>query len=192
MYESNKIEQDKQTKEEDIKILNMSLSESRKKMLDLEKKLKEQQTLYEGVRADRNLYSKNLLEAQDEVGELKKKIKLMSHQIEQLKEEISGKNQDLSRAQFDHSKLEKDKETLFMQIGKLQQNLEEAHQSMKTQEADEDKLRHIIDEGDIERQRLQKEYNNVVQERVIISLPIVEKVLICVGHHWYSAHSTKR
>jgi chromosome segregation ATPase len=114
-------------------MLNMALSEGRKKILDLERKLKEQQSLYEGVRADRNLYSKNLLEAQDEAAELRKKIKLMSHQVEQLKEEISNKNQDLSRSQFDHSKLEKDKETLFMQIGKLQQQLEEANQMMKTQ-----------------------------------------------------------
>ena len=49
------------------------------------------QTLYEQVRADRNLYSKNLIESQDEIVETKRKLKIMSHQIEQLKEEISNK-----------------------------------------------------------------------------------------------------
>lgn len=43
-------------------------------MVDLQKtiaegenKLKQQQKLYEAVRSDRNLYSKNLIKAQDEI-----------------------------------------------------------------------------------------------------------------------------
>jgi len=52
--------------------------------------------LYEAVRSDRNLYSKNLIEAQDEVAELKRKFKIASHQISQLKDEIDTKDQALS------------------------------------------------------------------------------------------------
>ena len=52
--------------------------------------------MYENVRADRNLYSKNLIEAQDEVTELKRKLKIMSHQIEQLKEEIASKDSGMN------------------------------------------------------------------------------------------------
>jgi peptidoglycan hydrolase CwlO-like protein len=48
--------------------------------------------LYEQVRSDRNLYSKNLIEAQDEIAEMKRKFKIMNHQIEQLKEEITAKD----------------------------------------------------------------------------------------------------
>ena len=48
--------------------------------------------MYEAVRSDRNLYSKNLIEAQDEVAELKRKFKIASHQISQLKEEIDTKD----------------------------------------------------------------------------------------------------
>lgn len=51
----------------------------------IQNKLKQQQQLYETVRADRNHYSKGLLESQDEIAELKKKFKIMGHQIEQLK-----------------------------------------------------------------------------------------------------------
>lgn len=52
--------------------------------------------MYEAVRSDRNLYSKNLIEAQDEVAELKRKFKIASHQISQLKDEIETKDQALS------------------------------------------------------------------------------------------------
>lgn len=49
--------------------------------------------MYEAVRSDRNLYSKNLIESQDEIAEMKRKFKIMHHQIEQLKEEIQQKDQ---------------------------------------------------------------------------------------------------
>lgn len=61
-------------------------------IIEGETKLKQQQNLYEAVRSDRNLYSKNLIEAQDEIAEMKRKFKIMNHQIEQLKEEINSKD----------------------------------------------------------------------------------------------------
>lgn len=65
--------------------------ELQKKIQEGEAKLKQQQNLYEAVRSDRNLYSKNLIEAKDEILEIKRKFKIMNHQIEQLKEEIKAK-----------------------------------------------------------------------------------------------------
>jgi hypothetical protein len=44
--------------------------------------------LYEAVRSDRNLYSKNCIEAHEEIVELKMKFRRMTQQISQLKEEI--------------------------------------------------------------------------------------------------------
>lgn len=69
----------------------MRINELGNKVSDWEVKLKQQQQLYESVRSDRNLYSKNLIEAQDEIAEMKRKLKIMNHQIEQLKEDITAK-----------------------------------------------------------------------------------------------------
>lgn len=69
----------------------MKIFELRKKIAEAEKDLKQQQSMYEAARSDRNLYSKNLIEAQDEISEYKRKIKIMSHQIDQLKEENENK-----------------------------------------------------------------------------------------------------
>ena len=63
-----------------------------RKNIEAEGRLKQQQNLYEAVRSDRQLFSKNLLEAQDEIAELKMKYKLLSQQLSQLKEEISTKD----------------------------------------------------------------------------------------------------
>ena len=71
--------------------------------------MKQQQSLYEAVRSDRNLYSKNLIESQDEIAEMKRKFKIMNHQIEQLKEEIAAKDEALVKESFAHQKVEIDR-----------------------------------------------------------------------------------
>jgi len=48
---------------EEVKLKRNLISELTKVNLDLESKLKTQQNLYEAVRSERNLYSKNLVEA---------------------------------------------------------------------------------------------------------------------------------
>ena len=70
-----------------MKLKEMQITDMGKKVTD-GSKLKQQQQLYEAVRSDRNLYSKNVSVA-DEIAEMKRKFKIMSHQIEQLKEEIT-------------------------------------------------------------------------------------------------------
>ncbi|KAJ3332380.1 hypothetical protein HDU76_000416 [Blyttiomyces sp. JEL0837] len=173
--EVTKIEHELNLKEEDIKLKEMMIFDSRKKISDLERKLKEQQSLYENVRADRNLYSKNLIESQDEITEMKRKIKIMSHQIEQLKEEISNKEQDLAKEHFEHQKLDKEKEGLSSQIGKLQIQYEEAIQTIQNRQAEENKLRRIISEADTERIKLKKDYDGVVQERDILGTQLIRR-----------------
>ncbi|KAJ3110221.1 hypothetical protein HDU96_006786 [Phlyctochytrium bullatum] len=173
--EAGKVSQELAAKEEDIKIKEMMIFDSRKKITELERKLKEQQSLYENVRADRNLYSKNLIESQDEITEMKRKLKIMSHQIEQLKEEIANKESSLAKEHFEHAKLEKEKESLSSQIAKLQQQYEEAQQQIQNQLAEENKLRHIISEADAERVRQKKDYDTIVQERDILGTQLIRR-----------------
>lgn len=52
---------------EEVKLKQNLISELKKENIEFEGKLKQQQNLYEAVRSDRNLYSKNLIEANDEV-----------------------------------------------------------------------------------------------------------------------------
>ena len=50
---------------EEVKLKEMQITDMGKKVTESEQKLKQQQQLYEAVRSDRNLYSKNLIESQD-------------------------------------------------------------------------------------------------------------------------------
>ncbi len=49
---------------EEVKLREMAIIDLQKRISEGEGRLKQQQNLYEAVRADRNLYSKNLIEAQ--------------------------------------------------------------------------------------------------------------------------------
>merc|ERR1719502_1228776 len=71
---------------EELKNRDNKISELKKNLADVKGKLAQQKQLYEAVRTDRNVYSKNLIESQDEIAEMRRKFKIMSHQIEQLKE----------------------------------------------------------------------------------------------------------
>jgi chromosome segregation ATPase len=68
---------------EEIKLKDNLISEFQKKTIEAEAKLKQQQQLYEAVRSDRNVYSKNLTETQDEIAEIKRRYKIVMHQIAQ-------------------------------------------------------------------------------------------------------------
>lgn len=83
------------------------IQELHKKNAETEGKLKQQQQLYEAVRSDRNLYSKQLTETQDEIAEIKRRYKIINYQIAQLKEEIDAKENALSREHAEHKNKDK-------------------------------------------------------------------------------------
>ncbi|PNH05361.1 hypothetical protein TSOC_008387 [Tetrabaena socialis] len=160
---------------EEVKLREMAIIDLQKRIAEGEAKLKQQQNLYEAVRADRNLYSKNLIEAQDEIQEMKRKFKIMQHQIEQLKEEISAKDLALLKEHFDHQKVMKEKESLRMELDKSKSQIKEADAAIASQKAEIEKLNHIINEADQERIRQKKEYDIVVNERDILGTQLIRR-----------------
>jgi RAB protein geranylgeranyltransferase component A len=91
---------------DDIRNRELQIMELQKKLLDSESKIKQQQNLYESVRTERNLYSKNLVQAQDEIDEMKRKFKVMAHLVEQLKEEVASRDHALMKEHEDHLKVD--------------------------------------------------------------------------------------
>ncbi|OCT71229.1 hypothetical protein XELAEV_18034207mg [Xenopus laevis] len=160
---------------EDIKVREMQIFDYKKKIAEAETKLKQQQNLYEAVRSDRNLYSKNLIEAQDEITEMKRKLKIMNHQVDQLKEEISSKESALVKVHLDHQRIEKEKEALKAELQKMKQQSIETKQLIDNQEAEEKKLLKIISEADSERLRQKKELEQVISERDILGSQLVRR-----------------
>ncbi|XP_025095839.1 LOW QUALITY PROTEIN: cilia- and flagella-associated protein 58-like [Pomacea canaliculata] len=160
---------------EDVKVREMQIFDFKKKIAEAETKLKQQQNLYEAVRSDRNLYSKNLIESQDEITENKRKLKIMTHQIDQLKEEIQAKESALLKEVLEHQRVDKEKETLKAELQKMKQQAAESKAYIDAQEAEERKLLKIIAEADAERMRQKKELDQVISERDILGTQLVRR-----------------
>ncbi|KAK9852338.1 hypothetical protein WJX84_004646 [Apatococcus fuscideae] len=160
---------------EQVELRELAIADIQKKISEGESRLKQQQNLYETVRADRNLYSKNLVQAQDEIQELKRKFKIMTHQIEQLKEEIAAKDQALVKEHFEKARVDKEREVLGLDMSRAKEQLGDASRAVAMHEAEISKLNHIIREADQERERRQKEWDAVMGERDILGTQLVRR-----------------
>lgn len=160
---------------EDVKVKEMQIFDFKKKIAEAETKYKQQQNLYEAVRSDRNLYSKNLIERQDEINENRRKLKIMTHQIDQLKEEIQNKEQALVKEHSIHQSVEKEKEKLKAELQSMKKDAAETKAYIDAQQAEERKLLKIIQEADAERSRQKKQLEQVIQERDILGTQLVRR-----------------
>ena len=64
---------------EEVKYNDIKCTEIQRKILDSNSRLKQQQNLYEQVRSERNLYSKQLLEAKEDITSMKILFRSMNH-----------------------------------------------------------------------------------------------------------------
>merc|ERR1719163_1242955 len=160
---------------EELKNRDNKMSESRKNLSDVRAKLAQQKTAYEGVRTDRNLFSKNLVESQDEIAEMKRKFKIMYHQIEQLKEEIKEKEQALIKEHFEHNRVQKSMQTSKDKLEKLKKKQATLRQTKLAQESEIKKLGQTIQEAEQERQAAEKEYEEVISQRDILGTQLIRR-----------------
>lgn len=161
--------------QEDIKLRDVQITELQKRIIEWEGKLKQQQHLYEQVRADRNHYSKALIESQDEVAEMRKKFKIMGHQIEQLKEEIAAKDQALVKEHFDYQRAEKLREHVQNELNAKNKLLVGNRELLLNQDNEIHRLAATIRKMDDEALAQRKEYDKVISERDIIGTQLIRR-----------------
>ena len=64
-----------------VKLQDVQVDALQRKAHEAEAKLKKQQAMYESVRSDRNMYSKNLVEVQEEIEVMNLSFRTLSHQV---------------------------------------------------------------------------------------------------------------
>ncbi|CAH8481840.1 unnamed protein product [Dicrocoelium dendriticum] len=160
---------------DELKYREMQIFEYKKRIAEAETKLKQQQNLYEAVRSDRNLYSKNLIEAQDDIAEMKRKLKILSHQVDQLKDDIATKEATLVKENLELQRVEKEKEQLTKELQRMKVQAAENRAYIEAQEAEEGKLLKIVAEAEQERIRERKEHEQVISERDVLGNQLVRR-----------------
>jgi len=160
---------------EEVRVREVAIVDLQRRILEVESRLKQQQNLYESVRSDRNLYSKNLVEAQDEIQEMKRRFKMMTHTITQLKDVIKQKYMEMVVYQLKKENIGKATEQISDNLGKVQQQVTEADEVVANQRKELEKLNRIINEADQELARQKKEYDIVVNERDILGAQLIKR-----------------
>merc|ERR1711920_270211 len=161
--------------QEELKNRDNKISELKKNLADIKAKLAQQRQLYEAVRTDRNLYSKNLVESQDEIAEMKRKFKIMYHQIEQLKEEIKEKEEKLKKEHFLHSQQQRMCESIKDQMEKAKKRQLQLHGQKDAQQAEIKKLESRIHEAEAERNTQKRKYEEIIGERDVLGTQLIRR-----------------
>lgn len=160
---------------EQMKLKEMENAELTKNILDEKAKLKMQQALYEQVRSDRNLFSKQQVASEDEIAEMKRKFKIMSHQIEQLKEEIQAKDAALINEHFAYKRLQDEMKVSKRKLAKRKEVLTKADQVLASQDAEIKNLRRTLMEAEAAQHQQKRIYDDVVQERDILGTQLIRR-----------------
>jgi chromosome segregation ATPase len=160
---------------EEVKLKQNLITELKKENIEFEGKLKQQQNLYEAVRADRNLYSKNLIEAQDNVAELRRKFVIASHQISQLKDEIDTKDDALADVHYKKALLDKQIDKIKQESEAWKEKFNMSDKKMIQQQQENATLRNIITKASEEIEKLKKDYQNVINERDILGTQLIRR-----------------
>eukprot|EP00929_Paragymnodinium_shiwhaense_P008461 TRINITY_DN112414_c0_g1_i1.p1 TRINITY_DN112414_c0_g1~~TRINITY_DN112414_c0_g1_i1.p1 ORF type:complete len:861 (+),score=377.43 TRINITY_DN112414_c0_g1_i1:153-2735(+) len=160
---------------EELKNRDNKISELQKNYADVKGKLAQQKQLYENVRTDRNLYSKNLVESQDEIAEMKRKFKIMYHQIEQLKEEIKEKDQALVKERLGHNTEQNKCQIIKDAMEKAKKRLAQLQSQKETQQAEIKKFLSRFQEAEQERNVQKRKYEEIISERDVLGTQLIRR-----------------
>ena len=174
-HDVENVNQQYYTSLEELKLQELQISELQKRIIDDQAKLKHKQTLYEAVRSDRNLFSKQLLDSQENITELRRKFRTMNHTIEQLKEEISVKDHGIVKEHFLHHSVDKERELLKNELTKIRKQVQSSEGIIENQRVELLKLNRIIEEADQERRRQRNELTSVIAERKLLTGQVVKR-----------------
>merc|ERR1712187_137588 len=160
---------------EELKNRDAHTAQLKKNIADVKAKLGQQKNLYEAVRTDKNLYSKNLVESLEEISEMRKKFKTMYLQIEQLKEEIKEKDKSLITEHFEHQFISKETEKIKDNLERLNKLQKNSQRMVEFNQQEIKKLESTIQEAEVERQNQRKEFEAVTSERNILGTQLIRR-----------------
>ncbi|XP_076643190.1 cilia- and flagella-associated protein 58 isoform X2 [Halictus rubicundus] len=159
----------------EVKLKQVEVSTYKKKLAEAETRHRQQQNLFESVRAERNSLNKSLIEAHDDIQELKNKLTVVGHQIEQLKEDIVAKEAGLIKEEFLRGKVEKEREALKVELQASRKEVSDLKHEIEEMKQEEKSLRQVIQRAEADIGRQMKDIDNIMNERDILGTQLVRR-----------------
>ncbi|XP_076265822.1 cilia- and flagella-associated protein 58-like [Rhynchophorus ferrugineus] len=160
---------------DDIREKKGHIFDLKKTITENENKIRQQQNVYEAIRADRNSLQKVLQEATAECGELRRKLKIVFHQTEQLKEDISVKEKLLIKDENIMRKITKEKENLKIEVMSGLNQIRALKEEIKEQKEEEKRLHKAILDQERSLREQQKDLEQLMNERDVLGSQLVRR-----------------
>ncbi|VDN95961.1 unnamed protein product [Rodentolepis nana] len=157
---------------EEVKYREMEIFDNKKKIAEAQTKLKQQENLYEAVKSDRNLYSKNLIEAQEEISELKRKLNIMTQKIGQIKDEIASKDVLMVQETAECNKISQEQNDLQKELEKMKEITIKNKTFMEAQKKEEKQLVARIQEAETEHSKYKKVLSEAINDKNVLEVQI--------------------
>jgi chromosome segregation ATPase len=104
---------------DELKLKEMQINDSDKRLKDSEAKCKQTEQLYENIRNENNLNAKNLVDIREEIEMYKKELVIFKNQNHNLKNSKTELENQITKLQVDSVKQEKQRDYLNSKIGQL-------------------------------------------------------------------------
>nr|CDS31731.1 coiled coil domain containing protein 147 [Hymenolepis microstoma] len=153
---------------EEVKYREMEIFDNKKKIAEAQTKLKQQENLYEAVKSDRNLYSKNLIEAQEEISEMKRKLNIMTQKIGQIKDEIASKDVLMVQETAECNKMSQERNDLQKELEKIKEITIKNKTFMEAQKKEEKQLVAKIKEAETEHSKYKKVLSEAINDKNVL------------------------
>jgi len=160
---------------DDLRNRENHMTKLKKSIADVKRRLGQQKSLYESVRTDKNMYSKNLEDSEKELDEMRRRFKAMNLEMYQLREMIKERDDEVIKTHNDNNEVQKDMERISESL-KRHKNLEKRSQEKVAEQQDEiKKLEATILEAEAEQKNQHKDYEAVGSERKILSTQLINR-----------------
>jgi len=160
---------------EAVKTKEGKIEELKKIIADVKDKLHQQKNLYEAVRTDRNLYSKNLVDTLEEIGTIKQKFRELFQQIETFRDEIREKDSELIKEHCEHVKVSKDTDRLRELFEKTEKRQSQLTYITEMQRREIKDIEQTILEAEQEKMSQKKEITAVQGQRNILATQLIKR-----------------
>jgi chromosome segregation ATPase len=161
--------------QEDVRAREVVIADMQRVLAEGEAKLKQQERLYEAVRADRNTQGKFLIEAEGQVQDVSCKLDGFKLQAARLADEIAAKDESLLKEHLDRAAMERERDAVRADVGRAAARIRELEAAAIVQLAETEALKKLVASGDASRQRQQKELAAVMGERDLLSAQLVRR-----------------
>lgn len=160
---------------DELDVKQQHLTDSEKAKIENNKKQKEMQKLYDGVRMERNLYFKNINSAKEELDGLKSKLEKFETNELNLKRLIDKKDKDIQKLANVNSKVEKNFKDLNSKLNQKEKRIKEAEVRINQLEKDQNRFLGIVLELENSNKELRQNYAELKSERNIIGTQLIRR-----------------